>query len=379
MDQWLERFKALSDETRVELVAALLSEELSVGELADVVQAAQPGVSRHLQALGKAGLVVARRQGTATYYRVVADEPLLGGPFGEALRGLALNKQLGQRVEKVLARRKARSEAFFDQAEDWDTLRAELFTDAAGLSSLLPLVRPGLVVADVGTGTGGMLPYLAQVASRIVAVDLSAEMLRRARAKARALGLEGVTFLQGDLSSLPLDDGAVDAAFAALVLHHAPRPIEAVREMARIVRPGGAVVIVDLVSHGLDWLREEQADLWLGFGRDEALSYFRQAGLEGARYQVVSRTQVRERGQHQPTTLELFVLSGHRPAHDAVAPRPPEMSVREPGGRGVLSREPGAREVLSREPEARISTPREPGARESQRGPRARGPAGART
>jgi SAM-dependent methyltransferase len=310
MERWLDRFKALADETRLELLAALQGDELSVGELAEVVQASQPGVSRHLQALGKAGLVVPRKQGTATFYRVVVDEPLLTGAFGDELRRMAQRQQLSQRVERVLARRRARSESFFDGAEHWDALRGELFTEAAGYSSLLPLVRPGLVVADVGTGTGGMLPFLAQVASRIVAIDLSAEMLRRARAKAKALGLREVSFLQGDLGALPLERGAVDAAFAALVLHHAPRPLVALREMARIVKPGGVVVVLDLMSHGLDWLREEQADLWLGFGKDEALDLAARAGLSDLQHRVVSHVDVRDRRGGGTAPLELFVLSG---------------------------------------------------------------------
>lgn len=310
MEHWLDRFKALSEEARVLLLASLLDEELSVGELSDVVQIAQPSVSRHLQALGKAGLVVARRQGTATFYRLVADEPLLAGPFGDDVRRLAAARKLGSRVERVLARRKAKSQSFFDQAEDWDSLRGELFSDAAGLFSLLPLVRPGLTVVDVGTGTGGMLPYLAQVASRIVAVDLSGEMLRRARARARTLGLGNVAFLQGDVSRLPLGDDEVDAAFSSLVLHHAPRPAEALREMARVVRPGGSVVVVDLVSHGLDWLREEQADVWLGFGRDEVVELMTKAGLGDVNHRVVSRVTAHDRTTRTPTPLELFVASG---------------------------------------------------------------------
>ncbi|MCS6902493.1 MAG: metalloregulator ArsR/SmtB family transcription factor [Myxococcales bacterium] len=310
MERWLERFKALADETRLELLAALQGDELSVGELVEVVGGVQSSVSRHLQALGKAGLVVARRQGTATFYRLAAEEPLLTGPFGEELRRLAQRKRMVQRVERVVARRRARNESFFDGAEHWDALRSELFTDAAGYSSLLPLVRPGLVVADVGTGTGGMLPYLAQVASHVVAIDLSANMLQRARAKAAALGLREVSFVQGDLGALPLERGAVDAAFAALVLHHAPRPLAALKEMARIVKPGGVVVVLDLMSHGLDWLREEQADVWLGFGRDEALELASRAGLQELRHRVVSHVNVRDRTGSGSKPLALFVLSG---------------------------------------------------------------------
>jgi len=311
MDLWLERFKALSDETRVLLLAALLEEELSVGELSEVSLAGQPGVSRHLAALRDAGLVVARKQGTASFYRIVSDDPLLLGPFGLELRRLATQSKIASRVEKVVSRRRARSVEFFDGAENWDSLRSELFTEAAALFSVLRLVPRGLSVADIGTGTGGMLPYLAEVADHVVAVDISAEMLRRARTKSDSLGLSNVTFVQGDLAKLPIDNDSVDAAFAALVMHHAPRPLIALQEMARIVRPGGCVVVVDLVAHGHEWLKEEQADIWLGFTRDELQSHFENAGLELFRFRVVSRVEIKGRSHNSP--LELFVASGRVP------------------------------------------------------------------
>jgi ArsR family transcriptional regulator len=307
MDLWLERFKALSDETRVLLLAALLEEELSVGELSEVLLAGQPGVSRHLAALREAGLVTARKQGTASFYRIVSGDPLLVGAFGHELRRLATERKIASRVDKVVSRRRARSEDFFDKAENWDSLRSELFSEAAALFSVLRLVPRGLVVADIGTGTGGMLPYLAEVADRIIAVDISAEMLRRARAKADSMGLCNVVFEQGDFSQLPIADNAVDAAFAALVVHHAPRPLVAFQEMARIVRPGGYVVVVDLVAHGHEWLKEEQADIWLGFSRDELQSYFEKSGLESFRFRVVSRVEPKGRGHNSP--IELFVAS----------------------------------------------------------------------
>lgn len=305
---WAARFRALADDTRLVLLAALLDDELSVGELAEVVEAPQPGVSRHLAALAQAGLVGARKQGTATFYRLTQGDELLLGPLSAELGRLARAHKLAARIERVLARRAAKGATFFDRAEDWDTLRAELFADSAGLASLVPLLPRELVVADVGTGTGGMLPYLAEVAREIIAVDLSAEMLRRARATARRLGLSDVRFLKGELGALPIPDASVDAAFAALVLHHAPRPAPALRELCRITRPGGAVVVVDLVSHGHEWLREEQADVWLGFGRDELVDLAARAGLERVTHRVVSKAPVKK-GTGAP--LELFVLAGH--------------------------------------------------------------------
>lgn len=293
----------------MDLLAALQSEELSVGELAEVIQAAQPGVSRHLAALRDAGLVVARKQGAATYYRIHPGEPLLEGPLGTELRKRANELGLPSRVEQIVARRRSRAEAFFDrQAESWDDLRAQLFAEAAALWSLAPLLPRGLRVVDIGTGTGGMLPFLAEISSHIVAVDLSAQMLRRARARAKSLGIENVEFVKADLSALPLDDDCADAAFAALVLHHAESPARALAEMTRLVAPGGSIVVTDLCAHGHEWLREEHGDIWLGFTRDEITGHMTRAGLVDIRYRVVSRAEVTGRGPLG--ALELFVASG---------------------------------------------------------------------
>ncbi len=317
---WIARFRALGERVRIDLLGALLCEELSVGELAELVHSSQPGVSRHLSALREAGLVLARKQGATTYYRAQPGEALLEGAVGAEIRRRAAELGLPARIERVVARRRARTEAFFDrQAETWDSLRAQLFAESAALASLLPLVPRGLRVADIGTGTGGMLPYLAEVAASIVAVDISAEMLRRAKARARALGLEQVELVKGDLASLPIASRSVDAAFAALVLHHAPSPARAIAEMARIVRPGGALVVVDLVAHGHEWLRKEHGDLWLGFAREEMLGHFERAGLGRRRLRVVSRVEVAGKGPGGP--LELFVASAEVPAESSRARR----------------------------------------------------------
>lgn len=312
METWVDRFKALADETRLMLLAALLDDELSVGELSEVIQAAQPGVSRHLQALSKAGLVTSRKQGTATLYRLVVDDPLLEGAFGEELRRAASHRSLAGRVEKIVAKRKQKSQAFFDAVDDWDNLRNELFDASVGFASLAPLVAPGMVIADIGTGTGGMLPYLADISAKILAVDLSQGMLRKARAKARSLGIEQVEFIQGDLAELPLEDNSVDAAFAALVLHHVARPVSALQEMRRIIRPGGSLVLIDLVSHGHEWLREEQADVWLGFSRDEIISLLERAGLHEPKFRVASRVTPRN-----GAPLELFIAHARKSVRGA--------------------------------------------------------------
>ncbi|HEX9298265.1 MAG TPA: metalloregulator ArsR/SmtB family transcription factor, partial [Polyangiaceae bacterium] len=312
---WITRFRALGDETRLGLLCALLTDELSVGELSEIMQAGQPGVSRHLAALRDAGLVVARKQGATTYYRIQPGDPLLEGAVGAELKRRAVELGLVPRVERIVARRRAKAEAFFDeQAESWDSLRAQLLDQAAGLSALVPLIPRGWTVADIGTGTGGMLPLLAEFAERVVAVDISKEMLRRARERAKSLGLSNVEFVKADLRDLPLDDASVDAAFATLVLHHAPSPTAALKEMARILRPGGILVVLDLVAHGHEWLREEQGDVWLGFARDELIAQFGKAGLTGVQFKIVSQVDTGKKGGSHP--LKLFVASGIVPHHN---------------------------------------------------------------
>ena len=299
-----QRFRALSDPTRLLLLGVLLDEELTVGELAEVTETRQPSVSRHLAGLREAGLVVARRQGAMTFYRANGQEPLVSGGLRAQILPLAQQPDVVQRVESVLERRRARAHDFFDEsASGWDALRAELLADSAAFASLLPLVPRGLSVVDIGTGTGGMLPHLAEFADRIVGIDQSAAMLKHAKARAKRLGLSQVEFHKADVCALPLPSATFDVAFAVLVLHHAPKPSLAVQEMARVVKPGGRVVVLDLRAHGHEWLREEQADLWLGFSDEEVETMLAQAPLGAGRWRVVSRASSPRGGD----PLELFV------------------------------------------------------------------------
>ena len=203
---------------------------------------------------------------------------------------------------------------FDEQAESWDSLRAQLLDQAAGLFALVPLIRRGLRVADIGTGTGGMLPFFAEFAGDIVAVDISKEMLRRARARAKTLGLDNIEFVKADLHQLPIENASVDAAFATLVLHHAQNPAAALKEMVRILRPGGTLVVVDLVAHRHEWLREEQGDVWLGFTRDELVAELGKAGLIGEQFKIVSQVDTGKKGGNNP--LKLFVASGTVPPNN---------------------------------------------------------------
>jgi len=144
---------------------------------------------------------------------------------------------------------------------------------------------PGMTVADVGTGTGFVAAGIAPRVGRVLALDNSPAMLDVARKNLAELGIANVDLLEGDVRALPLDSASVDAAFANMVLHHPEDPGAMLREMARVAKPGGVVAIVDEVEHPYGWMREEHADVWLGFGERQVEGFFSEAGLMGYGYE----------------------------------------------------------------------------------------------
>ena len=263
-------FKTFADPTRVRLLALLEREELAVQELMDVLGMAQSRVSRHLAILREAGLIRDRRDGTFVFYRFAVPAE---GPWRDAWelvgRGLAEDATAGRdatALARVMEARAARTRSFFDAVgPEWDALRKVFNDDALRARGVTRLLEPGLVVADVGTGTGILALELARLGLRVVAVDHSSRMLDAVRTKLSEGAVEGVELRQGDAGALPIEDGEVDAAIAHMVLHYLPSPAEAIREMARVVKPGGAVVVVDFVAHEHEWMRQELGVAWLGF------------------------------------------------------------------------------------------------------------------
>jgi ubiquinone/menaquinone biosynthesis C-methylase UbiE len=178
-------------------------------------------------------------------------------------------------------------QAFFERiASDWDTMRLAYYDERviermADVSNL----REGMTVADVGTGTGFVAAGLAPRVRSVVALDNSPAMLEVARKNLDALCLGNVELLLGEITALPLSSGSVDAAFANMVLHHAENPEAMLQEMVRIVKPGGAIVITDEVKHSYAWMREEHADVWLGFDQEQVEAFLHGAGLTGYGYE----------------------------------------------------------------------------------------------
>lgn len=284
-------FKTLADPTRLRILRLLAEQELAVQELMEVLGMAQSRVSRHLGILREAGLLADRREGTWSLYRFEKPAP---GPWQEAwaLARAALDSEAQTQrdlaaLAQVVAARVTRSPSFFDTVgPEWDTLR-KVWNDALlRARAVTRLVPPGLRVLDLGTGTGVLARELAEAGLQVVAVDHSTAMLAAARSKLQEMGTAGVELRQGDASDLPLADAEVDAAFAHMVLQYLASPIEAVREMARVVRPGGRVVVVDFVRHDREWMRQELGVLWMGFAPEEIRAHMEATGLAEVRTSI---------------------------------------------------------------------------------------------
>jgi ArsR family transcriptional regulator len=305
-------FKTLSDPTRVRLLALLEREELAVQELMDVLGMAQSRVSRHLAILREAGLIRDRRDGTYVFYRFALPEE---GPWRDAWRlveqGLSQDST-AERDAAALARaleaRAARTRSFFDAVgPEWDALRKVFNDDVLRARAIARLVPPELLVADIGTGTGILALELARLGLRVIAIDHSTRMLDAARAKLEAEEDLAVELRRGEANALPLADAEVDATFAHMVIHYLPSPADAIREMARVVKPGGVVVIVDFVAHDHEWMRQELGVTWLGFPPPEVESWFAEAGLQG--FRLEQHTDL-SGGRDLPAT---FIASARRP------------------------------------------------------------------
>jgi ubiquinone/menaquinone biosynthesis C-methylase UbiE len=282
----LDHLAALADPTRGRLLLLLDRQELTVSELCAIVQLPQSTVSRHLKALADAGWAAARAEGTSHLYALTREE--LDAPARRLWR--LVREQIAptpaatedqRRLHRVLAdRRSATQEFFTSSAAQWDRMRSELFGDRFHLAALAALVDPKWVVGDLGCGTGAMIATLAPFVSRVVGVDQSAAMLQTARKRLR--GVVNVDLRRGELEALPIDDGRLDAAVMVVVLHHAAEPEAVLREMARVLRPGGRVLVIDMLPHDREAYRQ-MGHVWLGFGHDHISRLMGSAGFEDVR------------------------------------------------------------------------------------------------
>ena len=277
----------LADATRSRMLLLLERHELMVSELCAVLQLPQSTVSRHLKTLADAGWVMSRRDGTSRFYALALDDR---GPETRRLWAL-LREQItatpgadqdSRRLKGVLGRRQTKSQQFFESAAgQWDHVRQELFGRSSHLLALPGLLDERWSVGDLGCGTGQIAAVLAPFVRRVVAVDRSSDMLQEATRRLREHA--NVEVRQAELEALPLESGELDAATMVLVLHHLPDPAAALGEASRVLKPGGRLLMVDMLPHDREEYRQQMGHVWLGLGEDQLRRMLTAAGMSQIR------------------------------------------------------------------------------------------------
>jgi len=312
MPSIVKTLRVVADPNRLRILLLLRGEELSVAELQEILTMGQSTISTHLAQLKQAGLVEDRRTGKSSLYRLAAwtveetgalkehqspieSDALKGHDFSRANSGLNETGPLGPEgsspdrdgflnhllvqakaeipearadqtaMRRVLRKRQDKMRSFFDSVAGRlgkDYVPGKSWKSVA--EALLRLMPP-MIIADLGAGEGAFAFLLAQRAKKVIAVDTSAKMIEVARDQARRLGIDNLEYRLGDMEELPIDSAAVDLVFFSQSLHHALHPERAISEAARILVPGGRIVILDLVRHRFEEARELYADEWLGF------------------------------------------------------------------------------------------------------------------
>ncbi len=282
-----DRMTALADSTRSRLLLILERHELTVSEIMSVLQLPQSTVSRHLKALGDNDWVISRPEGTSRRYRAAErldpSSRRLWHVVREQVIATPAASHDARRVQTVLGHRRSKSQKFFSSsAGQWDRLRDELFGKRADLMGVLGLLDEKWVVGDFGCGTGQPTESIAPFVSRVIAIDDSAAML--AAARRRLASMQNVDIRSGRLESLPIEDGSLDAALLFLVMHYVPEPEAAIAEAFRTLKPGGRLLIVDMMPHDREDLLQEMGHVWRGFSEEQISSMFEAAGFSGGRY-----------------------------------------------------------------------------------------------
>lgn len=282
-DSLLGWMGALADPIRLRLLRVLEQQELSVVELCDVLQLPQSTASRHLKVLADEGWLRSRRQGAVHLYRLSAAEldgaaRKLWGVAREQTETWPAVRQDRLRVSRRLQERREASEAFFaGAAGQWDKLRDELYGRRFSQDAMLALLSEDAVVADLGCGTGLVAARLAPWVGKVIGIDNSAAMLKAAGRRTDALS--NVELRRGDLTSVPIDNASCDAALMLLVLSYVPDPAGALREAARILKPGGRAVIVDLLPHDREDFRRQMGQQVMGFEIEQVKAMLAEAGF----------------------------------------------------------------------------------------------------
>jgi ubiquinone/menaquinone biosynthesis C-methylase UbiE/DNA-binding transcriptional ArsR family regulator len=286
--------KAAGEETRLRVLALLSEAELTVSDLTDILRQSQPRISRHLKLLAEAGLIERFREGTWAFFRLSEQ-----GGGAEVARALLARLNPADptiardrdRLAAVRAARAAAAQAYFRaHAAEWDRIRKLHVADASVEEAIRSALgdKPFRSLLDLGTGTGRMLELFGAEIERGLGLDLSLDMLLLARDRLERAGLKHCSVRQGDIYDLPLGNDSFDVVILHQVLHFLDDGARAIREAARVLRPGGRLLVVDFAPHELEFLREQHAHRRLGFAPETVTQWMTASGLEPVMHQSLS-------------------------------------------------------------------------------------------
>ena len=308
MTPTLKSLRALADPTRLRIVALLEGEELSVAELQEITKLAQSRISTHLGLLSETRLLASRRDGKRTFYRL-GPRDAMGREFTQlAIRAAReLPEHAGDQVnlKRVLGLRQQQAQVYFNQVAGRFDRSYGPGRSWQAFGHLLLRMLPPLVVADLGSGEGLIAELMARRCQHVIAVDTSEKMVDFGARKAKKNGLKNLEFRLGDLEQPPIDPESVDLAILSQALHHAEDPAKAIAAAHRILKPGGQLLLLDLVKHNFAQAHELYGDRWLGFAEADLHRWLESAGFTHIELSIVAR-------EDQPPHFETLLAAAEK-------------------------------------------------------------------